>query len=105
MSREVSMRASGRKPSPEAKKMAGKVRRLEIEGLEGGATTKTYRHPAPGQSPNDMQEPQAMLHTDPKAMGDHIASEMADSFPKKAAKAAPAKGKAAANDEDDDDEE
>ena len=102
MSKEVSMRASKRKPSAEAKKMAGKVRHIMVEGAANGASTKTYRHPAPGENQYDMPEPQPMLHTNAASMGQHIASEMADSFPKAAAKP---KGKMAPAPADDDAED
>ena len=68
------------------------------EGL-GGVMTTTHRHPPMGVSEYDMPKPMPVIHTDMKAMGAHLISEMPDSFPKpaKADKAQVTKGKASAS--------
>jgi len=99
MSKEVTMRASKRKPSKEAKAMAGKVRHIMIEGAGNGATTKTFMHPPAGTQPYDMPDPQPMVHTSAAGLGAHIAQQTADWFPKTAAKG---KAAPAANDDDGD---
>ena len=93
MSKEVTMRASKRKPSKEAKALAGKVRHIMVEGAGNGATTKTFMHPAAGENQYDMADPQPMVHTTAAGLGAHIAQQTADWFPKAAAKP---KGKMAA---------
>ena len=97
--KESSIKVSGKRMSGGMKSMAGKVRHIMVEPAVGGVMTTTHRHPPMGVSEYDMPKPMPVIHTDMKAMGAHLISEMPDSFPKpaKADKAQVTKGKASAS--------